>query len=598
MTPLTIVANLSGSTGYGRHAIRAIRDIEAFTVVPTVVRPISMHGDIPDDIKAKIVSESPGDWELLIHPPKPCFAPTKGKKTVWFSMFEATKLPPDSVQCLNLAEAVIVPNDWNAAVFSASGVTRPISIVPLGIDTRVFNFRPMPASDVMVFGTGGSGLRKGVDDVVEAFLLAFPTENNVRLRIKLSPGDVIKPVADSRIEVLTKVLTDAEMADWYASLHWFVSASRGEGWGFMVQEALAVGRPVMACRWAGNGTFLQDGSGYAIPSTLEPAEGIYKGALWMVPKKRAMVAMFENVFIDRPWGDTVNSLAATHCSWGDSSKHLIAALVRLGALSRPNKPPSDAVDCAARPKTSFYHSGNLGDVIYGLAAIKAAGGGTLLMGPGRYGTKSPITPTSKEQFRMLLPLLRCQPYLEDAQWRDFFPLAELGHDMNWFRDKWLDWPFRQRNGLNTLIEAQFYELGVAEKFDTRETWLTVPAPLETGRIVIHRSARYHQDDAMWRMLTARFRKHLLFVGLDGEHMEFEKQFGPVSFWKVKDFLELARLIAGARGCVMNQSFPCSLALAYGQRVYQETWEPSPDCVFKRASFYNQRVDIKVVSDWL
>lgn len=244
---------------------------------------------------------------------------------------------------------------------------------------------------------------------------------------------------------------------------------------------------------------------------------------------------------------------------------------------------------------SFYHSGNLGDIIYGLYAIREAGGGQLLIGD-KMQNKTLFTPTSREQFKMLEPLLEAQEYLKNCAWRPYYPAGEIRHDLNAFRDWWQNWALRQWENIHNLAEMQFYYLDIREKFDQEEPWIDVPKVIEHDRIVIHRSPRYNQTDSPWYWLTANMREHLLFVGLPEEHADFEKKFGPVSYWKCRDFLELAMLIAGSEGFCGNQSFPMSLAIGIGQRVWQETKETAPDCIYKRGGFYNE--SIEVVRDWV
>lgn len=243
------------------------------------------------------------------------------------------------------------------------------------------------------------------------------------------------------------------------------------------------------------------------------------------------------------------------------------------------------------PGNAYYHSGNLGDLIYGLYAIQADGGGRLLMGDKIRNAKD-FPPTTRAQWEMLQPLLAVQPYLASVGWRDYYPAGEIKVDMNVFRDWWLNWPLREWKGIHNLCQMQFYYLGIPHKFEPSDIWLDVPNHIETGRVVIHRSPRYQQSDEMWRELMIEFPDKLLFVGLQEEHAEFERQFGKVSFWKVADFLEMAQLIAGAVCFVGNQSFPMALAIGMGQAVYQETYSRSPDCVFARTNFQSDKGGIK------
>src|SRR5690606_38955358 len=117
---------------------------------------------------------------------------------IHWTMWETDQLPPRYVQLLNTCVAVIVPCKWNYESFKKSGVRVPMYIVPLGTDTAVF--KPSYAKHPTVFTVGTAartahgGIRKGVDDVVYAFLRAFPTETDVKLTIKIFPDCQLLPI--------------------------------------------------------------------------------------------------------------------------------------------------------------------------------------------------------------------------------------------------------------------------------------------------------------------------------------------------------------------------------------------------------------------
>lgn len=608
---LTIIGSVNPVSGYGRHLIRAAQDIEALTDTQVIIRPLKTHPDAPQFTRERIVLdhlECP--WELIIAPPTVC--PTPGKRTVYFTMNETTRLTEANVALLNKAEHVIVPNEWNRGVFKDSGVTRPIHIVPLGIDHRIFNWRPLPPLSPIIFGTAGSGPRKGIPDVIKAFLEAFPGRNDVRLRIKVTTEDEAPDVVDPRIDVVKANYTDAEIADWYASLHYFVSASRGEGWGMMQREALCIGRRVMTCQFIGTNDirWLID----AIDYTESAAPLPYSGD-WAIPHLPFLISYMvscgnrSSVAMVSP---KRNPNPEEIPNWDRSSAELIKVLTEVGAIAEPESrskgliieyPPECPKSLIPVPK--YYHSGNLGDIIYGLYAIRehcGKAGAELIIGPCQHGTgaNSLKTPITRLQFDMLLPLLKSQPWIKRVRWSEFYPIVEAVHDMNGFRKTWGK---RHTLGIKTLCEAQFEHLGIRDRFKHDEEWLDLPVGWDKpnlARVIIHRSARWRQDDAMWRKLVNAHRDKLLFVGSADEYFEFENTFGAVSFWKVRDFLEMAQIISFGIGFVGNQSFCCSLALAFGTYVFQEQSLATPDCEFNRpGQFWTQKDDVrKVVGGWL
>jgi len=251
--------------------------------------------------------------------------------------------------------------------------------------------------------------------------------------------------------------------------------------------------------------------------------------------------------------------------------------------------------------SSYYHSGNLGDIIYGLQAVKHNGGGALFIGPEQRDTSPCGMPITESQFKFIAPLLNAQPYIKSTTFCPTYPNGQFKYDLNSFRNNWDNGKLRHEQNIHNLCEMHCYTLGLRAFFNEQEPWLLPGGkPIVTNRLIIHRSTRYQSKDFPWAELVRRHAHRMLFVGFSEEHADFQKIFNAkVSFWGVTDMLEMARLIAGSVAFVGNQSAPCAVALAIGQRVYQESWYPkSPDCIFRRESFLNQLDPVSAFEKWL
>lgn len=277
-------------------------------------------------------------------------------------------------------------------------------------------------------------------------------------------------------------------------------------------------------------------------------------------------------------------------------------IARLREMSMPVQPiaevkPSladkiiDGIRDLVSTNSNFYHSGNLGDVSYALAAIKVAGGGDLFIGPEQRKTAVCMLPIDQKQFDMAYPLWRAQPYLKSVTFSPKYPPGV--HDLNRFRSHWINRQLCRKHGIDTLAKAHFYELGILKKFNEQEPWLDCGEVIPSGKIIVHRSPRYNAPNVgpesfPWKALVEKYHSSMLFVGLESEWDTFCRNFGQrVSFWKCSDFMEMAKLIAGAERCFMNQSFPLSLALGLGKTVVVECCPRSPDCRFNRATYQDQ-----------
>ncbi len=329
-------------TGYGLHSCQIVSDFvnmgydvkirpasfdERFSAVPSAIRKRFTRDVLPDE------------WELILHPPN--FEMTPGKKSVYFTMWESTRIPEQSVRILNRAEHVIVPCEWNASCFSANGVSSPVRIVPLGINTEVFKPVPINMSGPCVFGAAGrlahGGTRKGINEVIDAFQKAFPKEKDVRLHIKGFQDCDISKVLDPRIQVVQEYFTERRLAEWFVGLTCFVSAAKSEGWGLMQQQALAVGRPLISIRYGGVAEFFNETMGYPLNYRVVPSQHYYAGCgHWAQPDEGHMVEMMRRVYKNRKEARDLGITGAksvSRFSWSNSNRALLKILQEIGMIS-------------------------------------------------------------------------------------------------------------------------------------------------------------------------------------------------------------------------------------------------------------------------
>jgi glycosyltransferase involved in cell wall biosynthesis len=261
-------------------------------------------------------------------------------------MWETDTLPPGSVEQLNRCGLVIVPSRWGAECFRANGVRVPIEIVPLGYDPAVFRPREgePPArpsrSHVTTFGTAGAldegGLRKNVQRVIDLFRRAFPTQPDVRLRVKITPNSPgVNTHGDPRVEVIDTHLSPAGLADWYRSLGAFVNASAGEGFGLHLLEAMACGVPLISATFGGVGAFFDSRVGYEVRFRPTAAwNAIYRGA-WSDPDDGDIAARMWEVYRDGTEANRLGAAAAARARkfrWDDTTRKLVIALIRHGFI--------------------------------------------------------------------------------------------------------------------------------------------------------------------------------------------------------------------------------------------------------------------------
>jgi hypothetical protein len=191
---------------------------------------------------------------------------------------------------------------------------------------------------------------------------------------------------------------------------------------------------------------------------------------------------------------------------------------------------------------------------YALPTIRALGGGPLYIGL-RFDTRQRLVPSL---YAPLVPLLlRATDYVTDVRpWPSRRADApEDFVDLDLFRRNLV----RGRNIADNHLLA--FGLDVAHR-DRR--WLTISDPRNVAPVVFHRSQRSRGPGFPWAQIYAKYANMAVFVGLPHEHFLCCREVGPVPFVRTADFYELARVIAGCRLYVGNQSAP--LAVAEGLKV--------------------------------
>lgn len=241
-------------------------------------------------------------------------------------------------------------------------------------------------------------------------------------------------------------------------------------------------------------------------------------------------------------------------------------------------------DDTSLSSVTYYHSGDLGDVIYAGPVIRELGGGRLTLGPENrtpMPTREPMTPN---KFRLIAPLLAAQPYISSVEWSQTLPAVT--YDLNQFRMSIISEQCDIKPGMN-LARVPLKHFGQRLEADS-EAWLTVDEPLTlTGKsVVISRSLRYHNPRFNWKEVMRLYGQDAIFLGTESEHREFCRNFGAIDYHKCNDLLEVARIIAGVKLFIGNQSAPYAIAEGLKQNAILEVGLQAPNCYFLRPNVWH------------
>jgi glycosyltransferase involved in cell wall biosynthesis len=168
------------------------------------------------------------------------------------TMFESDKLPDGWADALNEMDAAILPSPWLVEVFRDSGVKIPLHVIPLGISSAYKYVERSPVVDrPMVFmATGDSGARKGWDKSGMAFMRAFGDDPRYELHYKTRAAWPFS-FENPNIKVISKEMSDRQMAALMAQADVYIFPTAGEGFGLPCREFAATGGLAITTNWGG-----------------------------------------------------------------------------------------------------------------------------------------------------------------------------------------------------------------------------------------------------------------------------------------------------------------------------------------------------------
>ena len=191
-----------------------------------------------------------------------------------FTMWESTELNPRFVRWMEFYDQILVPCDHNIELFSR--YHKNVHKVPLGVDHKIWKATQRPENTRFRFHAGGSQwLRKGLDIVLEAFKRA-----DLDAELHLKPNPEAHGVPDLQLPdnvfMHRKWFSQEDTVKFFNDADCFIAATRGEGFGLMPLQAMAMGIPTIINASSGQAEFA-DIASIVIPHKKSPS--IY-GGLW------------------------------------------------------------------------------------------------------------------------------------------------------------------------------------------------------------------------------------------------------------------------------------------------------------------------------
>jgi glycosyltransferase involved in cell wall biosynthesis len=262
----------------------------------------------------------------------------------------------------------LVDEVWVASKYVAEAVrakaTVPVLVMPYAVlvpevepDKRwLTQICPDVALDEFIFicffDVASIPFRKNPRGAIEAFKRAFRSHEPVRLIVKVLNGerdpDLLKSLVDEnagyRVTVWDAPLDSLDRFRLLASTDAFVSLHRAEGFGLVIAEAMALGRPVIVTDWSGNTDFTDSENAALVSYDLIKGKQSYgpypAGTVWAEPNLDDAARQMRRVWEDLDWRSKIGAFAARTIATKFSSEIVGAAiksrLERLSASTRTN----------------------------------------------------------------------------------------------------------------------------------------------------------------------------------------------------------------------------------------------------------------------
>lgn len=209
----------------------------------------------------------------------------------------------------------------------------------------------------------------------------------------------------------------------------------------------------------------------------------------------------------------------------------------------------------------FHHTGDLGDIVASFPILRELGGGKYVFSDASFPLgHGPRESLRGKRFEAIQPLFQATEYITDMEWQD--KPTGVTHDVASFRSK----PWRPFETL-TQWQGRYFGLKLPS---APEPWLTVEAP-NHDKIVISRTQRYNTRYFPWKPIIDKYGEDIVFLGTHLEYLAFaggtKKH---IEFQPTADLLEAAKIIAGSRFFIGNQSVLFWIAAGLGVKLFQET----------------------------
>lgn len=359
---LNYIAQIYGMFGIPIHSREFLRALLKREDLSVSTLPISERGDqydVTDEIKKSMGGPLLDHNNFIFYYPQEFEKYNFARFNIGYYIFECTKLPSVYVDQINSnLDAICVASEWAKNVLIRNQVKIPIEIVHGGVDTNYFTPPKDPREYKSPFkfrflSVGKAEERKGTDLIIKAFKMAFGDHEDVelvlsvdniftRLRGEQYVKDCLRQngLSGNNIKCVGFI---EDIRNLYHSCDCAVFATKAEGIGLPIVEAMACGLPVITPVHSGITEYARGDTLIPVRNLVE--EPIYdknffpnKGewGVWASPKVEELAAAMAVAKINKENNMTLGLRAANwmkeNYTWDLAAEQFVKVLKNRGVI--------------------------------------------------------------------------------------------------------------------------------------------------------------------------------------------------------------------------------------------------------------------------